>query len=166
MIQKSKTGLDPLVVAYLMDGDDPSFTDVDRFFLWCLRAGFAEDGNDPRELWEQHRKRYLPLFISENPCRRPLPWWKYEAPEARRRIGGNGTPDEDAGLEYGLPGDWEDESLDPADRPTFESQAAFLARHGLLSKTEQKWLAANPAALEPERVSLDWLDLDDGTDAA
>lgn len=157
MIQKSKSTLDPLIVAFLMDGDDPSFTDVDHFFLWCLRAGFTEDAGDPRELWERHRKKYLPLYVADHPCRRPLPWWKYDAPEGRRRTGGTGTPDENADLEYGLPGDWEDENLDPADPPTFESQAAFLARHGLLSKAEQKWLTANPAALEPERVSIEAL---------
>jgi len=50
-------------------------------------------------------------------------------------------------------GDFKGVAIDPKDPPTFESEAAYLQRHGLLSETEKRYLKTHPELLEPERVN-------------
>ena len=52
-------------------------------------------------------------------------------------------------------GDFDGIAVDPDDPPTFESQAAYLKRHGLLTAAEVRWLDKHPEALEPEAVKGD-----------
>lgn len=49
-------------------------------------------------------------------------------------------------------GDFEGLAIDPNDPPTYESQAAYLQRHGLLTKDERAHLGKNPELLEPEAI--------------
>lgn len=117
--------LTPAQLAYLVDNDE-GLDDWERFELVhslrvdkdSMRPGRVSPYRDhipPAELWEAHRDYYLPLFIKEHPGKRPFPWWQWEAPEPRRRLGGVGTPQEEvlnivAHSEYGLPGsDWVDQ---------------------------------------------------------
>lgn len=49
-------------------------------------------------------------------------------------------------------GDFDGIAVDPDDPPIFESQAAYLKRHDLLTAAEVRWLEKHPEALEPEAV--------------
>ncbi len=50
-------------------------------------------------------------------------------------------------------GDFEGLAIDPTDPPTFESQAAYLKRHGLLTTEEKRHLGKHPELLKPEAVT-------------
>lgn len=112
-------------------------------------------------LWTAHRAWILEQWITARPGSRPFGWWKYEAPEPRRRLGGVGTLSNDRHplLELGIPTHWQiarpasvdRRELDPSDPPRYESQAAYLDRLGLLSADERRRLDAT--AYEDERVS-------------
>ena len=52
-------------------------------------------------------------------------------------------------------GDFEGVPIDPENPPVFESEAAYLDRHGLLSKAEKKYLKQHPELLEPEKVEFE-----------
>ena len=149
--------------------------------------------------WHELRVSILDSFIAEYPGCRPWAWWEYDAPRAplgvfpgcwfdgtlsepRLRLGGTGTPANDAlnyvpAFAFGIPIDWVREwavsyyngraldvhgqrigaeyseghfpyfAIDTDDPPIFESQAAYLERHGLLSTAE-----ARHASFEPEIV--------------
>src|SRR5882762_9486731 len=126
-------------------------------------------------LWATHSERIVADHVAVYPGTRPARWWKYEAVEPRRRLGGIGTPASDV-LAYvpifscGLPSIWINQrqvkyysgiavdihgipigerlpsndfhgvAIDPDDPPTFESQAAYLKRHGLFLAGEERRL--------------------------
>lgn len=98
-----------------------------------------------RPLWEEHGAAILAEWIEAHPGTRPSYWWRYEAPrsgesiEPRRHLFGEGVPLHEVlnvGPAYtcGIP-DW---CGDPDNPPIFESQHAYLKRHGLLVKGERK----------------------------
>lgn len=112
-------------------------------------------GNDGALLaypWEEAKKELLPEWILSNPCTRPWAFWEFDAPGPRRRLGGTGRRERNAGLQFGAPSDvwWKD--VDPADPPRYESEASYLQRHGFLTTAEKKWLADHPEALDPEAI--------------
>jgi hypothetical protein len=97
-------------------------------------------------------------------------------PELRLRLGGIGDPEFEhlavvPEIEYGLPvyfldnwsvlyynhapGSFTGKAIDPLDPPRYESQAAFLERHGLLTAQEQKYLEKAPELLTPETITTD-----------
>jgi hypothetical protein len=151
----------PAHVEYLLDGDYDG--NDEKFF-------FSVDDAAVRAAWAALRDDLLRDWIRECPGTRPWAWWKHDAPKAkapeipkwhlsemvepRRRIGGAGAPSWEkypAILPYytcGIPDSWE--GIDKADPPTFESEASYLDRHGLLSETERKVLP--PDAFEPEAI--------------
>lgn len=43
-------------------------------------------------------------------------------------------------------------AIDPDNPPIFESEAAYLERHNLLTEAEKKYLAKHPEHLEPEKI--------------
>lgn len=53
------------------------------------------------------------------------------------------------------PGDFSGKAIDPDDPPLYESEAAYLQRHGLLTKIEKIHLEKNPALLEPEKIEFE-----------
>jgi hypothetical protein len=64
-----------------------------------------------REAWEVHREFIVAHWIKEHPGSRPSYWWKYSAPEPRRRLGGIGTPTDEAfnyvpSYRFGIPDSW------------------------------------------------------------
>jgi hypothetical protein len=92
-------------------------------------------------------------FVAAHPGRRPRWWWKENAPEPRQRLGGVGMPWEQAArrspvaLERGVPthwlyegGAWDGVPIDPANPPLYESEAAYLRRHHLLTREELQQL--------------------------
>ena len=96
-------------------------------------------------------------------------------PEPRQRIGGIGTPSYEVlnvapSFFKGVSNSFIDENdikhadsfkrknvfpIDANDPPTFESEAAYLQRHDLLTPQEKKYLASHPELLEPEIVTFD-----------
>ena len=148
------------MMAYLTD-EPIAESDSETVFKVCmLSAGSREEGL--RELWKSARSEVLATWISKNPGTRPRVWWQFDAPrqplgrfpgcfwdgelpEPRKFISGAGC---DASLisaympsyESGLPTAWA--GYEAADPPVFESQAAYLSRHGLLTASEKRVLIA------------------------
>ena len=124
-------------------------------------GGFVFDESEIGRAWRAFGSEILARWITKWPGTRPSCWWRFDAPEPRRRLGGHGTPSHGAlahadELIFGLParwiGDWwiekhglNVERFDPEDPPRFESQSAFLHRLGLLMPGEARHLARAPA---------------------
>jgi hypothetical protein len=121
------------------------------------------DGDALRELWGRARGEVLAGWVKDHPGTRPGAWWKCEAPrqllgtfggcfydgklqQPRKQISGAGC-DASAisaympSYESGLPTSWA--GFEEGDPPVFESQAAYLRRHGLLTPHEVRVLAAS-----------------------
>lgn len=100
-------------------------------------------------------------------------WYEGTLPEPRRRLGGIGTPAAEVlavvpAFAFGIPTGWVTQfeadyhgsdfagkPIDPADPPTFESEAAYLRRRRLLTPAERAHLRAHPELLTPEAVTID-----------
>jgi hypothetical protein len=133
-------------------------------------------GKSTEQLWADYGRDIVKWWINDQPGTRPRCWWRFSAPEPRRRLGGTGVTREevwgrpDYMPDFQLPASdswltregkrWHpfaDDPLavpvDPKDPPTFESQAAYLKRLGLLLPGEENRLA--PDAFTPERIEPD-----------
>lgn len=110
------------------------------------------DRQTPLSVWADVSDELLPKFIREHPSTRPWSWWRKDAPEPRLRVGGSGRRERNASLEFGLPTDAWFKDVDPDNPPTYESQAAYLQRLGLLTAPEKRWLTDHPEALQPEAI--------------
>ena len=142
--------------------------EFDAYYIgtdWIYHA--ALDPDPVKIEWTNSRKRILGSWIASHPGTRPYAWWCFDAPEARQRVGGTGTPKHEV-LKYaptcvfGIPVYWithqdtgilgkagfKGNPVDANDPPLFESQAAYLARHGLLSDRETAALPVNAFDLE------------------
>ena len=113
--------------------------------------GFDDDDEARRRAWFAHREELLQAWTADPPDQdhrgdlgqpllggagsRPWAWWRYEAPESRRQVGGEGTPLDDTLFDFGIPRQWQ--ALDGDDPPRFEDEAAYLERNGLLTDDEQ-----------------------------
>jgi hypothetical protein len=147
--------IDDAIWLWLLDGNRPA----DDFELFLLDGLGDKPHSQLRRLWEDVGAAVVATFANLNPGKRPQAFWRLEAPEMRRRLGGHGTP-ASAVLAYvpafvhGIPSDWDDEEcgFDPSDPPTYESQAAYLRRLKLLLPGESRRL--KPADFEPERIEL------------
>jgi hypothetical protein len=157
--QKTLDQIDPAVRHALETGEMPG-DDIQGSRLQAFDARY----HDRQKTWETHRDTILAAWLLAHPGTRPHAWWRRDAPEPRRRLGGVGEPYSD-GLWYGVPAYWTTPSLaalggiatDPDDPPVYESEAAFLERLGLLTDEERRRLPAD--AFEPE--VLDWIVVDD-----
>lgn len=91
--------------------------------------------------WEELSDELLPEFIADHPGTRPAAWWLFDAPEPQRRLlyghdpDGESRPEWTRRLRFGRPAVFG--KSDFADPPCFESQAAYLDRHGLLTDAER-----------------------------
>ena len=94
--------------------------------------------------WNSQKEVILSEWIENYPGSRPWAWWMFDAQEGRKRTGGKGQAINEkypAWVEYldkGIPASWH--WIDRTDPPTFESQAAYLDRYGLLKQAEKKKL--------------------------
>ena len=138
----------PSNVIALLDDSEPKNTV--RFFLTDLELRVA---------WDRVRDEILAGWVEEQPGVRPFHWWKYEAPEPRRRLGGIGQAMHEVSApveayEIGLPTIWvtpadvdrrgtafEGVPIDAEDPPRFESEASYLERHGLFLPGEKDRLS-------------------------
>ncbi|SRR6266851_258994 len=123
--------------------------------------------NNNAQLWDLHRDVILTERVKENPGTRPALWWTYTAPrlpigtfpgcyydgklaQPRKRMGGTGRPAHELmntvpSYSYGISDVWV--GLDEDDPPVFESQAAYLKRHGLLLAGEERRCDFEPEAV-------------------
>jgi hypothetical protein len=132
------------------------------------------------ELWAQVEEQLLEEWIAERPGTRPLYWWLFSAPlmddaeildqwrdcwfvndlrAPRLQIRGTGEAahvrwaSSVPAFGYGIPDRWA--SIDPEDPPVFESQAAYLRRHGRLTVDEESRLTSvdfEPEVLQTQTV--------------
>jgi hypothetical protein len=120
-----------------------------------------------KNLWLDHGDYIVEEHVEESPGTRPALWRLYDAPRLpigtfprcyydgkkpmpRKRLGGTGTPEHEVRnvvpyFDHGIPSALV--SIDDDDPPTFESQAAYLKRHGMFLAGEEK-----RANFEPETV--------------
>jgi hypothetical protein len=119
------------------------------------------DDEFEEDIWRTWGPSVLTRWIEERPGTRPSLWWKYQAPEPRRRVGGIGRTQWEAGEDWlplyvcGIPASRECWSFtDLSDPPQFEAQAVYLKRHGLLAPSEAEALRDRPEAWEPETLNL------------
>lgn len=125
----------------------------DRAYTFLL----ARPGREPelRRLWDAVKDSVLSEWIKKFPCSRPWAWWKFDASEQRKHLSGSGGWEPGMAIdETGLPQYWQF-TWNEDDPPFFESQAAYLDRHGLLTAPEQKHLKQNPQLLESEKIEFD-----------
>jgi len=128
----------------------------------------ALDPDPVKAEWLISRKKVLRSWINSHPGTRPYAWWCFDAPDVRQRVGGTGTPKHEvlqyaAACVFGIPRYWvtpqdvgilggragfRAKPLDKNDPPLFESQAAYLERHGLLSDRETAALPEDAWDLE------------------
>lgn len=130
---------------------------------------FKIDDEKVKAAWESVGADLTAECIKRSPGSRPWAWWRFDAPEPRRRVGGRGTLRNEVfagwkiALVFGVPRhitNWINGAdvrvgadaipLDPKNPPTFESQATFLRRLGLLVSGEERRITA--AAWEPEAI--------------
>lgn len=117
----------------------------------------------PARWWEFSAPRWSRRF--------PGCFWDGKLPDPRQRIGGTGTPTFEVlnyvpAFRFGLPLSWitdgdvqyygpdfRGKAIDRADPPLYESQAAYLRRHGILTPAEVKYLEKHPEVLDAEVVT-------------
>ena len=122
-------------------------------FDW-FRAAYGERPPDWAQLkadWADVGAELVALHVQHHPGSRPWAWWQLDAPERRRRVDGQPHPHDDgstpsmhAALWYGCPAHLMRESHFDA---LYESQSAYLMRHGLLTSGEHRRLT--PEDLDP-----------------
>lgn len=167
-LRVQRAEIDPALWAALNDEPPPAdgnpFTALD-----------VADYDAMAPLWREHRAAVLARWIQTKPGTRPAMWWRYDAPrlapallgrwartmyaprliETRRLLRGNGKPLHEALLiapahDYGIPV-W---FGFPDNPPVFESQHAYLKRHGLQHPAERRAIAEpfpHPLRIEPEK---------------
>ncbi len=168
-VARRDESLTPGEWAWLLDLPAPA--DADAAERWAL--DFAADEFRPGrlsafELWCEQQGAALAAHIAEHPGTRLSHWWRYSPLGLRERIGGVGTPAHEwlayaPAFRFGVPATWptreeaaqygrerRKHGVDPDNPPTYESQAAFLRRHKLLSRVEAAQLG--PEAYEPESI--------------
>ncbi len=129
-----------LLTGELPSDDTPDFNPFDGLdFDDRPRKGISH----AHELWDTKRDELLAYWVGKHPGTRPFAWWKFDAKEYRKRIGGLGQPAHEIinvapAYRYGVPA-MRGNTDDP---PTFESQAKYLERTGLLTLEEYNQLTA------------------------
>jgi hypothetical protein len=152
---------------------------LDAFFqtgVWPADAPAdlrCADDSRHRRLWLASRERLVASQITAHPGTRPFAWWAWDTAEPRRRLGGTGDACHDVlaytpWFRFGLPvvfvserlrsvlsADFRGTPVDPQDPPVFESQAAFLDRHGLFAPGERDRVPADAWTPETRSAAVD-----------
>jgi len=127
------------LINYLTSGKKPTMYEEGAVECWQLCGG----GDQLQEAWQKACSGILKHCKQNTPGRRPWPWWLFDAPGPRLKISGNGLPSHEKYpsvlLSYfmGVPRYIDD--FEKNDQ--YESEPAFLKRHGLLSKSEELLLS-------------------------
>lgn len=143
---RSTHALPPVCWRHLCDLPEPDDEETRDWQLFVL----LNQPMMPREAWAQWREQAVAEHVAHHPGCRPALWWRHEAPELRRQVGGRPNRPGVLRLPYGLLAPY---PPDPSDPPRFESQAAYLRRIGLLLPGEARRL--KPADYEPETIMLE-----------
>jgi hypothetical protein len=166
---------DPRLGGDLWPGNEHSWLtrhDDEPYVLLGPNAMRKVSGMSARQLVERYGDEYIKDYVAEYPGERPAWWWRFNTPEPmRRRLGGVGAAwhGSETGERYpnqqdsrGVPlvfvtdenlhwwGKPPGPPIDPKNPPQYESESAFLDRHGLLSEAERAQL--EPADFEPESI--------------
>lgn len=139
-------GLSEYQRSYLLDqtSEPPHRDDVEAVGWYFFEKHLDGMPCSAAALWLANEPALLAEFTGASPGLRPSIWWRTRAPEPRRRLGGLGSPI-GRDLDCGVPAHWRGVA-------TFESQATYLRRHGLLLPGEARRL--RPRDFEPERIKL------------
>ena len=114
--------------------------------LDCFLLSGPGRKDELKATWESCWSVILRGFIRDKPGRRPWPWWKFDSPENRLKLSGQGLADHEKyksirpSFFIGIPKYFSD--IDENDPLLYESEAAFLKRENLLSKAEEARLTA------------------------
>jgi hypothetical protein len=137
------TRIRPEYWAVLSDAPYPKKVGILSRLVW---------GSADRRLWSAHRDEVLADWITRHPGTRPQSWWRFEMPEAERRlVGGKGSVRRKT-LSYGIPRYWS--IIYNFCPPVFESQASFLKRNNLLHPGEDTLLS--PIDYMPAVLPHEW----------
>jgi hypothetical protein len=145
-------------VEYLLDGNYGS--NLEKYL-------FAGGREAVRSTWEILRDEILADWVRDRPGTRPWAWWEFDGPKApfpgapdwvndrllepRRRLDGEQYMHARGTIpifRFGIPRYWREYA--PGTSVSFESQATFLKRRGLLLVGEEKRL--KDADFEPEVI--------------
>jgi hypothetical protein len=159
-------GAEEATILWFMDQPDRAVQLDERI------VALATDEGLRRRAWKKFRARTLEKWIAESPGTRPSAWWEYDAPrqprgsfpgcyydgklaEPRQQLSGAGVPAFQVlnlvpAYAFGLQKDWAD--YNEADPPTFEAQAAYLKRHGLMTASEARGADYRPEVLSGARL--------------
>lgn len=116
---KERQDVEPWIVHLLLYGELLKESESDnKAFVFQ----FSYDRKIQQKIWNDIKAGVLKQFIKKNPCKRPLSWWKFDAPKEkvegwdherfdspqRQRLGGIGTPSCEvtnswSGFPYGIP---------------------------------------------------------------
>jgi len=129
------------------------------FFKLAAPGFYDQDGNldmsAAEEAWRQCGTKLLEEYTYEHPGCRPWAWWLFDAPEQKRRKlnGPDGgcwaeQPGRERHWSFGAPHAFGGDDFRTA--IAYESQPAYLARHGLLSDEE----LAEMGSSYPDREQL------------
>lgn len=166
--EASAAPLDPTAVfmARINDAPLPEGADeLDEYdYHYCASQGHHQHKQFVA-LWMAQREEVLAGWIHSSPGTRPSTWWVLDAPRLteippgygawvlrhaihlRARVGGQGRPynkvNTGSNAPFGIPSHWSPEGFDRNDPPTFESQASYLRRLGLLARGEALRLRPN-----------------------
>ena len=143
-VKKKNNKLQDSWLNYLLTGKELKL-DIQFFIL-------KEKGKE--KLWDLHKDEILPRWIKKNPWTRPFAWWELDAPwnekrkpeihrgykkyfpKVRKMVNGRGKLNLGLFYQFGVPCDWAE--IDTADPPLYETEGAYLKRHGLLTEEEEK----------------------------
>ncbi|MBM7045222.1 hypothetical protein [Rhizobium lusitanum] len=108
----------------------------------CIIFEYIFTDDDIEALWRADGERVVAAWVADYPGTRPELWWRFDASEDRRTLDGREASctfprKRNGAVAVGVPA-------------TYESQAAYLDRLGLLPSGERKRLS--PADYEPEVV--------------
>src|SRR5258708_3310247 len=88
-----ETGIDEVSWRYLHDATTPEdeTADESKWLMLTLRFNqttVAEPptGKQTAQLWEEFGPNIVAWWAKENPGSRPKSWWKFTAPQPRRRL--------------------------------------------------------------------------------
>jgi hypothetical protein len=161
-VRTRREGLSDELATYLLTGEyasavaAPPSLKLFRFAGAVLRGDYAT----ARDVWREHGAELLPEWVDEHPGRRPFAWWLVVAPEPRQILRGAELVMPPSVLlteshwrrHFGIPRFVHARPRGYRGLPQVESEAACLARHGLLSSDERRALTAEdfaPAETDP-----------------
>ena len=133
------------LVEYLISGKEPGIKEPGCLECFQIRGDKIRGGDQVQDVWKKERAGIFKHCKLNTPGQRPWAWWEFDAPEPRLKISGGGLPSHEKYPSVlpcffmGVSRYFND--IDENDPPIYESEAAYLKRHNLLSKSEELLLS-------------------------